>query len=597
MSKKTSRSYLPEDPFTPTEGSNWGMNGFYSDLDYGAGTEDGAKLPSVQGLAGLPTDLLGAPTASADKIPEHVDVDMLGDISSLMETSVVDLSWLEVTEQDLSRLPKDTSATMVPELQEAWGRNRSKSSFALQAGNQDLETVRYAQTLKTPPVAQSTPPEDLRKVLERAIRRSAAGHSLQAILRQATAELGEDVVRITPGLKLLQEEHTLAGQVFIRAAAYPGCAQGRWTDQIRKQASGARYIIASERCGGCSYAEKGRCQLLKKTLVKSVPWGKARKVYGPKLAAEGRTPQGGGDPKEALQAAFESKVAREQTTTTLSAPKKTPRMISMQKARERLAAAETPQKTFDAKLARHLATRKKATVLFGKWVRNGLMERETALKLYASTASSEAIIRIGASLVAKAQTSVSQQYIGHGTQVSSLSHLSTEQRTKASSGKLEKALRQKAETRIRSLVAARLLPAKEANQLIGMSVGSKTLLKLAKRLQKKQQKTATCLPKRNAPPKYTGVGDREQEKEMSEAKAYENLKKASQAAVAPLKLEEPKLDVYSQLLATDSSKAAVDSSAVEFDLTNSPLEGIGFHAQAENIQRTITFDDEFHFGG
>lgn len=54
MSKKNADSSLPADDFTMTDGYNYGLDGFQFDTDYGSGVVDGARLPEVQGLAGLP---------------------------------------------------------------------------------------------------------------------------------------------------------------------------------------------------------------------------------------------------------------------------------------------------------------------------------------------------------------------------------------------------------------------------------------------------------------------------------------------------------------------------------------------------------------
>lgn len=363
-------TYFPEELTAMPTGSNFGIGEFQFDNSAGSMS---ARFDAGGG-SGLPEGLDGAITASLGRAID------LGDI--MRESSIQDLSWLEVSEQDLDRLPKNPFFEAVPELEEAWGMNRRTDGVNLQANNLDLDRIRYEESLKE---ANDKPrwkhdSADLARVIRRAMRRSAAGVNLDAILKEAAEALGDEAVRIRPAMLKVKDEHGLAGNVFIRAAAYPGYTQGKWKDEIRKSASNAKFIIVTPREMKLSTTiQNGWCMVTGKRAVTEVPWNAALAHYGPILRAAGHK-VAGSDPKAALRAAF------------LSAPKALDKVAEFKPTHiapaDRISSADALSEVQSFNGERQVVTaahadrrRKKAAAQIGKWVSNGLLAKDKALSL------------------------------------------------------------------------------------------------------------------------------------------------------------------------------------------------------------------------
>lgn len=619
MSKKTSRSYLPDDKLTPTEGTAYGLDGYYHDIDYGAGAEEHGRLPSVRGLSSLPADLSANPV-NADQDEDILeDTDSMGDISALMAETIPDLGWLEVHEQDVDRLPKDPTNMGVAELTEAWTKYKSGSGFQLSAEHGDLDRLRYQSTVDSPVPVEEISAAQLGKVLARAARRSAAGDSLSAIVRQAEMELGDDVSKLAKELETLKAEHPLAGKVFVRAAAYPGCASGRWTKQVRKTAGNAKYAIQAKKCSGCVKAENGQCQAFQKKLVASIPWEEARRAYAPRLESEGRKLEAGGDPKTALLAAFSSKAQGLRMTRTSFPVKPAVEILSDEEARSRLAQV-TPPKKVDFKKQRRLAEEAKVESTLDKWVTAGLLGKDQRATLMASGESPGRILSIAKHL-ANQPSQKKSSYTGVGIRPPTGTYLDTAQSTRGTSEKVSQALSQKVTRNVRSLIAAKLLPADKAEQLLAMNLSPAQTQRIANLLTRAHQGRAvyegqgegtmpftqgTDKETQEAFQKLATLGNAQASKQASEyagagltahlkltdAQAFENLRQAAQAPEKVSKQATPDLgDLLVTLQVPDSRKLAVDQSIVDFELRNSPMEGFDI-AEAPNQKplEGITFE-------
>jgi len=281
---------LPDDLFTPTLGSNYGMDGF-EDLSYGMGVLEGVADPNLHEPPALPSGLV---MAGEDGM----------DLTAMLEGSLQDLDWLDPTApQDPERLPKNCVDTVIPELEEAWGANRRTDGVQVFA--KDLDRARYEDSLgKQAAQSRKATPEQMMKVVTHAMRRSAAGQDIDVVVKQALESMGEEMGRVSKALRLVRGDHGLSGNVFVRASAYPGYGGGKWTSIIKKHASRARYIIVSPaEMKQATWIKDGRCSYTGKIAVTEVPWGQARTFYAPRLESVGRR-VASGDPREALRRAF-----------------------------------------------------------------------------------------------------------------------------------------------------------------------------------------------------------------------------------------------------------------------------------------------------
>jgi len=308
MSKKTpldilGSSNIPEDLLTPTMGSAFGLDSF-PDMELGMGVLDAVLDPEYHESPALPTGLT-----------KNGDGDGM-DLTLMVEDSLSDLEWLDPTQmQDLDRLPQQTVDTVIPELEEAWGVNRRTNG--IDVVSRDLNQVRYEEAAKqTGPAPRKATDTQVLTVVTQAMRRSAAGNSIETVVRQAFEVMGEEGERIVPFLKMVQANHGLAGNVFVRASAYPNYGQGKWAKHVKRYASGARYIVVSEaELKNATWIENGRCQYTSKLAVTEVPWADALAYYAPRLASTSRKVATNVGPREALRRAFLSPSERKAVET------------------------------------------------------------------------------------------------------------------------------------------------------------------------------------------------------------------------------------------------------------------------------------------
>ena len=383
MSKKSSlnilgESHMPADLFTPTLGSNYGLDGF-EDMQYGMGVLEGVLDPQYTEAPALPT---GVQLASAEGM----------DLNAMMEDEVPlsDLSWLDPSQlQDPARLPKIPIS--IPELEEAWGR----STDGVRVWERDLDDANRERSLReTPDKKAKLTPDHIRKVVGHAMRRSVLGHDIKAIMKEALESVGSEAENLLPYLKPMQEEHGLAGRVFIRASAYPNWGTGKWAAEAKKHASRAKYLVVSERdLQGATWIEGGRCKYTSKLAVTEVPWIDALIHYKPLLESTGRK-VAGGDPKRALQASFLSLSEKKQGSTEYLPVHIAPsQRVGEKEARTAFQNYQPEQKVYDPALAIEARKRVLAEVKVGKLALANMISEETKNRILSSGASPEDMIR------------------------------------------------------------------------------------------------------------------------------------------------------------------------------------------------------------
>ena len=139
----TDHSKLPQGDFVPTYASGLLLDGYDFSEDYGEGSQQARKDPqlpqSQRGLAQLPDGLLTGHTAYGEDTPDNLvetgDEAGLGDLGDLVSKTasplLVDLSWLEMAEQDPDRLPKSPNDAVLSGLVEAWGTERRTDGVSI----------------------------------------------------------------------------------------------------------------------------------------------------------------------------------------------------------------------------------------------------------------------------------------------------------------------------------------------------------------------------------------------------------------------------------------------------------------------------------
>lgn len=296
MRKKKSVSGLPSDFYTNTMGSNYGFDGFNHDVAYKGGLE----LPRKVNLSNLPEGF--SPTTArpqqeidpASTASLGFDFSQTGLISK--EAGLSSLEWLEFVEQDPNRLPKYPHDRMQKELEEAWGVNRRTT------GIQRIEMTEF-QPEDQKPLSKEEVLTQKKLAFEKAIREVTRGGQI------STETLSKKA------LEQIEEDRGLLGNVFIKAAAYPQCGQGKWKNDISKYANSAKYVQAKKACGNCTHNQENRCDVFKKEIVKEIPWQEAYEIYVPLLVVKKGKIAKRGSYREILKAAFLAKKQKKAENT------------------------------------------------------------------------------------------------------------------------------------------------------------------------------------------------------------------------------------------------------------------------------------------
>jgi len=384
-------AHLPADLLTPTMGSNYGLDG-YEDMDYGSGVMYGGR-----GLAPVTQEAPATPTGINRGASEHLVLDdMLKEASNLAEHS-----WLSEAVQDLERLPENP-VHIVPELEELWGANRPTDG--LRVYERDLKQASFEEQDDEPTVKHATE-RDLAAFVAQAMRRSAAGHPLADILRATYLDVGKhDAPRIRAAMQLVQAEHGLAGNVFVRHSAYPKYEQGKWTEHLRRTAKDARYlVVAPQVLKSATWVQDGRCTLTGRCVVTEVPWREAHAYYAPRLRDAGRR-VASGDPREALRVAFlslpEKRVATGENLPTHVTPSE---RVSSGEARTAFANTKVERKVYDPTPAHDARVRAALHRKLASMAENHLLAPGDRDRLVASTAHPKEVLKAAAALAGAAK--------------------------------------------------------------------------------------------------------------------------------------------------------------------------------------------------
>lgn len=375
-------SSLPADEMTFTDASTYGLQGFQFDTNLGEGVLDGpARLPETKGMSGLPDGLVRS-------VEEDLDVRVLtekdegSDLSFMLSedegglpitatektaASLVDLAWLDPTqEQDPERLPENP-LDVKPEAESQWSAHRRMDVFGL-IPNRDREIAEYEQSIREGPRSQlpgqRVGADVMRNALLRAIRRSHYGVPVLDIKKELVATLGMEAKRLQAAVQVIEDDHGLAGNVFIRASAFPGLRNGKWADEIKKVARTARYVITED---------EAVATRLGMQMVGEVPWDEALDHYRPLLSAAGYKVASKGNPKEILRRAF---TLGPLVPVVQPSPKPQGQILSTPKGPD----PSIPIKTSEER-ARESKIRV-ALVRIAQWVKGGRLSQEDAIRLH-----------------------------------------------------------------------------------------------------------------------------------------------------------------------------------------------------------------------
>ncbi len=364
-------SNTPDGEYLPTYASNLLMDGFDFDSEYGEGPNSARKdpsLPQSQGhLSALPDGLITGKSAAAAEI-ELVD-EGFGDLDMGAGTPMLtDLSWLEEAEQDPDRLPESPNSAVLDGLVEAWGVHRR------------TDGRRVTPHVRPPPPPKSTvsslPGDQLRSIVASAMRRSAAGETMDSVLSAVVGAIGDRVLhvktdptlqKLARAIRSVENEHGVHGTIYLRETAFPGILTKKWDKVIKHRWASVPYWLVTPGSKLAAYEN-----YLGKKVVTEIPWGEALGHFRPLLNATGRT-AGEGDPKMVLLAAL---ATRAKTNTVVKGRQDVsqPKAASVDLETAKRMLREAPQ-AVRALVSREDPKPRLAQQQIARWVRAGLLSK------------------------------------------------------------------------------------------------------------------------------------------------------------------------------------------------------------------------------
>jgi hypothetical protein len=157
---------------------------------------------------------------------------------------------------------------MVPKLEQAWNYEEQRSNFNLVPNVENDFNYKGVDTHKLDN-QKLNDGSKLINFLKLQMMSGKKGSELRQILAdRAHPEILKSAFN---ELKKLSSELGLLGNVYIDPTLFTKCEDG--ADFVRKRAKTSKYVVAMDKCSGCSFNKEGRCDIYKKHLAKEVNYG------------------------------------------------------------------------------------------------------------------------------------------------------------------------------------------------------------------------------------------------------------------------------------------------------------------------------------
>lgn len=496
MSRKKANSNLPSE-LNENWGSNYMMDGFWHDMEYGHGLEENpgatpVPQPSSSGMSHLPSDVISQET-TVMSIPDEVEQDIEHgmDLEGLeivaagndrSDVGITDFSWFGDASQDPDRLPHN-HFDIIPELQDAWGHrtdgltridlvDRGIPQYEVSFQEGDHQVDKLAQLIRS------------------AMRRSAAGDLTLA--QQLVTQ-----PKLTQPMTTVLAEHGLVGNVYVRGSAYPGLHRGKYAQAFKRAVRGCRYLIAEDTELTRDVAATQQLRVV--SSPDEIDWKNAYQHYGPKLAATGRLKSAGNfsarQCRKRLRAAFlRDEVAPRTDIETLKPRHSMPAdRVSAEQATRALVKFKPAQREVLSWVERSKKAEMQAAITkLGGWVKARLLSQEDARRLLKSEAAPQILLRTASALI----TAVKQgEYQGAGRNqiFHVLGKVAPVTRKDWETGLAKKAAESLAKDRallvdrVTKLLVAGVLSNEQAKTLLATSTNSRDAMRLASKMASQVQ--------------------------------------------------------------------------------------------------------------
>ncbi len=319
MSKN--KSYMPNGGYSLTQGSNYMMDGFHFDTEYGGGPQEKARLPEAKGLADLPSGMIPSDSSGVSTLPNGVETEVDLNLEEItreasQDIKIVDHSWLATQpkpdlrgQNELEQIYKDLAEghmnndrhNQIKTLEQSWGSGKTTGLDIIPNENRNVDLYQNSYDNQS-----NLPGDDYREEMETNVRKLAYGNPMNVVLSEV------DESRVLEVKSKLASEYGLHGRVYIKEEHFPGLFNGRWDEVINKRCATAMYILPKNK--DCAFD-----RFLGMEVVNEIPWKKASKSLLPKLESYG-VRIASGSPKDRLQSAFidliEGRVDRQDKSAT-----------------------------------------------------------------------------------------------------------------------------------------------------------------------------------------------------------------------------------------------------------------------------------------
>lgn len=435
---KNSESKLPGE-LNENWGSNYMMDGFWHDMEYEHGLKENPPAnpvpqPATSGMAQLPDGLMVAGDFDDELLEvQHQDdegamnLEGLGIVAKFApdvdrsDVGIIDHTWLSDAYQDPSRLPDKPVDNGIPELQEAWG---DRTDGITRVDLYDRSSVTYEDAMQHEEDDDPLNHDKLASLVRMAMRRSAAGQSMDLIKKELIEVLGPKVAKkIAKPVQAIESEHGLVGNVYVRASAYPRLQYGKWAKELKRAAKGCRYLVAAEGedCQSCATA-------LSLELVahpNEIPWARELESRGPSLKSSRQAPKKASkqNPREYLRTWYlgASQSPRLDIETTKVRHTMPVDLVTAAEAKKALVEFTIPHRVvLDMQERHNKKDAEKAIQRVGMMVRAQLVTPEEAQALLASKAPPKDILKAAAkiALTVKQATYQGAAPVVHGETIS-----------------------------------------------------------------------------------------------------------------------------------------------------------------------------------
>lgn len=305
-------SKLPNGGFSLTNGSNYMLDGFHFDTEYGNGVLDKARLPEAKGISALPFGMVPPEGSINSDLPTGVEKEIDLDLSEFTKEAgqlvpLVDHSWLannpkedlegtrtheDVLEQFAEGVFDHPQVNQMKTLEESWGGGESTDGLK-RVPNSQRKHEKYVNRYDG---VSELPADSYKQKIEQSMRKMAYGDSLEEILEDLEEIIPSETQRRRAS-ELLTSEYGLHGTVYLKEAYFPGLFNGKWDEVVNKRCASSLYIIPANK--GCAFD-----RFLGKEVVNTIPWKKAYHTLMPRLETLGITKVSGSSYQSMLQQAF-----------------------------------------------------------------------------------------------------------------------------------------------------------------------------------------------------------------------------------------------------------------------------------------------------